>query len=151
MTTGTESLTMTRTFAAPRERVFAAFTEPALFAQWWGSDGTTNADVEIDATVGGRFATRMHMPAGMPGMEGGPATIGLSGEFLEVEAHRTLRYTFQWEGQDLVTQVTISLEDAPGGGTVVTLRHEGFPAPEFVPDHEHGWSASFDRLAALLA
>ena len=151
MTTGSESLTMTRTFNAPRERVFAAFTDPAMFAQWWGPPGTTNADVEIDASVGGRYATRMHMPPGMPGMEGAPSVLGLSGEFTEIEAQRTIAYTFQWEGQELITQVTISLEDAPGGGTLLTLRHEGFPAPEYLPDHEHGWGASFDRLAQALA
>ncbi|MBP8823815.1 MAG: SRPBCC domain-containing protein [Flavobacteriales bacterium] len=33
----------TRTISAPRERVFAAWTEQAELARWWGPHGFTNS------------------------------------------------------------------------------------------------------------
>lgn len=150
MTTQTSTLTITRTFRAPRARVFAAFTDPALFGQWWGPPGTTNSDVTIDARVGGRFAARMHLPAGAMGSAEG-MVVGLSGEFTTVEAPDRLEYSFRWEGEDLTTQVALTFADAPGGGTVVTLMQSGFPVEEQANQHEHGWNASFDRLEQVLA
>lgn len=146
MTTDSVTLTINRMLDAPRERVWDAFTHPSLFSQWWGPEGTTNVDVGIDANVGGRYAYRMHLP---PNERRGVADVGVSGEFTDVDAHRLLAYTYQWETQDLVTQVTVELEDRPAGGTEVTIRHEGLPNTEFA-DYEAGWEASLDRLARVV-
>lgn len=50
-----------RVYAAPRERVFAAWTDPDQVAQWWGPDGfdAPREKLEIDLRVGGRFAITM--------------------------------------------------------------------------------------------
>lgn len=138
-------LTIERPLDAPRQRVWEAFTHPSMFSQWWGPDGTTNLDVGIDATPGGRYAYRMHLPP-TPGR--GDVIVGVSGEFTEVDAERTLAYTYQWEGQDRITQVTVAMADRPGGGTDLTVRHEGLPMTEFA-DYETGWNASLDRLDAV--
>ena len=52
-------LNITRTFAAPREKVYAAWTEPEHLKQWWGPEGVTAPVVEIDLReYGDRDATR---------------------------------------------------------------------------------------------
>ena len=37
-------LNITRTFAAPRDQVYAAWTEPEHLKQWWGPEGRNRAD-----------------------------------------------------------------------------------------------------------
>lgn len=46
------SLTVRRTFDAPRERVFEAFTDPRQVDRWWGPDGFTTTTEEMDVTPG---------------------------------------------------------------------------------------------------
>lgn len=58
-TPGDREIHVERIFDAPRERVFAAYTDPELIPQWWGQRGTTTVVEEMDATTGGswRFAS----------------------------------------------------------------------------------------------
>ncbi|MBA2247950.1 MAG: SRPBCC domain-containing protein, partial [Chloroflexia bacterium] len=56
--------TMTRTFDAPRELVFTAWTDPAHLAQWWGPHGFTNPVCEVDLRPGGAWRIDMQGPDG---------------------------------------------------------------------------------------
>ena len=42
MTAALPSVTLTRSFEAPRALVFRAWTEPSMIAQWWGPHGFTS-------------------------------------------------------------------------------------------------------------
>ena len=42
-----------REFDAPRDLVFATFTDPDLVPEWWGPRGTTAEVVEMDVRTGG--------------------------------------------------------------------------------------------------
>jgi uncharacterized protein YndB with AHSA1/START domain len=46
-------LRMSRTFDAPRERVFAAWTNPDHLREWFGPPGVSNVECELDARPGG--------------------------------------------------------------------------------------------------
>ena len=59
-------LRITRRFAAPRELVFAAFTETDQFKQWWGPKSMRCPAAEIDPRPGGRFYAEMLTPEGNP-------------------------------------------------------------------------------------
>jgi uncharacterized protein YndB with AHSA1/START domain len=52
-----------RVFDAPRELVFAAFTDPKHLAQWWGPDGFTTTTSVFEFKPGGGVALR-HARAG---------------------------------------------------------------------------------------
>ena len=58
------SLIGTRVFDAPRELVFAAFTDPKHLAQWWGPDGFTTTTHSFDFRPGGAWRFVMHGPDG---------------------------------------------------------------------------------------
>ncbi len=45
-------LVATRTFEAPRELVWAAWTDPRHIARWWGPRGFTNTISEMDVRPG---------------------------------------------------------------------------------------------------
>ena len=59
-----ESLTITRIFNAPRERVWRAWTEPEMLKKWWGPKGYTAPVAEIDLRVGGKYHACMRSPDG---------------------------------------------------------------------------------------
>lgn len=46
-------LTTRRTFDAPRDDVFAAFTDPDQLELWWGPEGYTTVTYELDLRRGG--------------------------------------------------------------------------------------------------
>ena len=57
-------LVITRTFDAPRELVWKAWTEPERFMRWWGPKIFTSPRCEIDLRVEGRFLWCMRWPDG---------------------------------------------------------------------------------------
>lgn len=58
------SIVGSRVFDAPRDLVFAAFTDPAHLAQWWGPDGFTLTTHSFDFRIGGIWRFVMHGPDG---------------------------------------------------------------------------------------
>jgi uncharacterized protein YndB with AHSA1/START domain len=53
-----------REFDAPRELVFAAWTDPKHLAQWWGPNGFTTTTSAFDMRPGGVWRFVMHGPDG---------------------------------------------------------------------------------------
>ncbi|HYF29483.1 MAG TPA: SRPBCC family protein [Chitinophagaceae bacterium] len=51
-----------RIFNAPRELVYAAWTDPNHLKNWWGPAGFTNTFLEFDLRPGGRWKFIMHGP-----------------------------------------------------------------------------------------
>ncbi len=82
------ALTIRRTFNAPRERVFAAFTTPDLVRAWFGPPGCTLGAVEFDARTGGRYRIEMRSPDG--------DAYNVRGVISEFRPPEFLAYTFRW-------------------------------------------------------
>lgn len=76
-----------RVFDHPIERVWAAYTDPALIPQWWGQGTTVD---RLDVRVGGGWRFVMN-----PGTDKEGAA---SGEFLEVNPPERLVQTWGMEG-----------------------------------------------------
>ena len=51
-------LVFERTFDAPRDLVWKAFTDPEIVPRWWGPHGTTTTVTEMDVRPGGDVALR---------------------------------------------------------------------------------------------
>jgi uncharacterized protein YndB with AHSA1/START domain len=58
------SIVGTRVFDAPRDLVFAAWTDPKHLAQWWGPNGFTTTTSAFDFRPGGVWRFVMHGPDG---------------------------------------------------------------------------------------
>ena len=139
------TLNLSRTFDAPRERVFRAWTDPALLEKWWGPPGFTCPLAQVDLRAGGTYRLGMKPPGG--------EVFYLRGVFREVRPPERLVYTWKWE-EDTEgageTLVTVEFKDL-GARTEVVLTHERFPDAEAVERHTDGWDGCLVRLAELLA
>ena len=137
-------LRITRTFNAPPERVYAAFTQPGDLEKWFGPEGVNCIVHDIDPRPGGAYSFTMRNENG----EEHP----LSGVFQEVIENQKLVYTWTWgfgvlEGVE--TRVTLEFRELDGG-TELTLTHELLPTETAIEKHTMGWTGSFDCLAIEL-
>jgi uncharacterized protein YndB with AHSA1/START domain len=138
-------LHLERAVAGPPERVWAAFTDAASLAEWWGPEGFTCPAIELDARAGGRYRITMQPPEGDP--------FHLSGEFREVEQPRRLAFTFVWEEpdpDDRETVAALSFEQ-DGDRTRIVLDQEPFATDARLVLHRQGWTETLDRLERFLA
>ena len=142
-------LIMTRSFDAPRERVFDAWLDPAQIGTWIGPRSIRAEARELTPRVGGRYRIHMRRDDGASG----PVVAGIYREIVRPER---LVFTWAWEtahsqgmpGDE--TLITLTFRER-GSKTEMTLRHEGFPAKESRDSHDKGWNGSFDKLAETLA
>jgi uncharacterized protein YndB with AHSA1/START domain len=102
-----------RTFDAPRDRVWSAFTDPKLLAQWWGR-GNKLVIEKFELERGGHWRFVEHGPEGKHGFEG---------RFREVTPKDRIVQTFEWDGMPAYVIIeTLELTDLGDGRTkVVTL------------------------------
>jgi uncharacterized protein YndB with AHSA1/START domain len=107
------TIAIIREFDAPRERVFRAWTDAELYAQWVGPRSVSTTIIRWTARTGGEWAFTNDR-------EG--ETVGsFFGSFHEVRAPERLVWTFTWEGApDGVSLETLTFEELPGGRTRVT-------------------------------
>ncbi|GEP58248.1 SRPBCC family protein [Reyranella soli] len=137
-------LVMKREVAAPREQVFAAWTDVAKAAHWWAPRGFTTLSCEMDVRPGGAWRRRMRAPDG--------ALVTKYGVYREIAAPERLVFTYNTEGfgvDDPETLVTVTFTDL-GNRTRLTLRHTLFETDAQASDHEGGWTGSLERLVAFV-
>jgi uncharacterized protein YndB with AHSA1/START domain len=91
-----------RTFDAPRDRVWRAYTEPDQLARWWGR-GNELVIERWQLGKGGHWRFVEHGPDGEHGFEG---------RFREVTPQERIAQTFEWDGMPgYVTIDTATFED----------------------------------------
>jgi uncharacterized protein YndB with AHSA1/START domain len=101
-----------RVFDAPRERVFSAFTDPALIPEWWGPRGTATKVDRMDVRAGGQW----RFVVSSDGEES-----GFRGTYREVTPPERVVQTFEWEGMPgHVAVETATFEDLGERTRIVT-------------------------------
>ena len=150
-----KEFTITRTFDAPRELVWKAWTDQKLIQKWWGPRGVTNPTCEWDARTGGKINIVM-----LAGKELGPFAgqeWPMNGVFKEVTPQS--RIVFMGNALDdvkdimLESMVTVDLE-AIGKKTKMNLRFAvtkaGPKAEGALKGAEMGWTQQIDKLGEML-
>ncbi|WP_331236385.1 SRPBCC family protein [Natronorarus salvus] len=144
-------LTIERTFDAPRDAVWAAWTDPEEVAEWWGPEGFTVPRCEMDVRSGGTYRIDMRAPDG--------TIYPDEGEFHEVVEPDRLVFTSRaFEDDDgsygLEVDNTVTLVERDGR-TTLTLEAEVVRATDEVrgalSGMEEGWNGSFEKLAESIA
>lgn len=131
-----ETLVVRRFIPVPRERVFAAWLDGASLARWMRPTGITDARVEVDARVGGKF--RIVMLQGREEFEH-------TGEYLIIEPPARLAFTWISQATDhRSTEVTIEFLERQAG-TELVLTHRRLPSTQ-VESHRGGWTDALREL-----
>lgn len=113
---GKQELFITREFAASRELVFRAHTDPDLYVQWLGPHGYSMKLVTFEPRSGGSWR---YISSDDEGNE-----YAFHGVFHEVTPERMIQ-TFEYEGlpeAGHVTLETLKLEALPGNRTRLTIQ-----------------------------
>jgi uncharacterized protein YndB with AHSA1/START domain len=143
-------LVVARTYEAPRDLVFAAWTEPERMKLWWGPRGWSIPFSEADLRPGGAFRYAMRSP------EGGEHVV--EGTISEIDPPRLYETVSELGGDGahppvrVVTTVTFEEQD---GGTLVTLVTVATAAADMIDAATEGMdehtSEHLDRLGEHLA
>jgi uncharacterized protein YndB with AHSA1/START domain len=156
--TPTKDLHIERVFDAPIDLVWAMWTEPEHFANWYGPMGAKIPKADMDVRVGGRRHIAMAMDTPRGAME-----MFFVGEYREVNPKTRLVYTEAMADADgnpmtaeqmgmpagahMETSVVVELDEM-GDRTKMTMTHIGIPADS--PGGQ-GWAMAIDKLEQRVA
>jgi uncharacterized protein YndB with AHSA1/START domain len=135
-----KTLHIERSFQAPAEAVFEAFTSAEVLRRWWhaGHDWETTA-AEVDLRLGGAVRVVMRDPHK-------DAEYGGGGVYTEIERPSRLAFTWVWDDEPgRETAIEVEFEESDGV-TTVSFAHRGLWDEESRRDHEDGWNKLFDNL-----
>jgi len=143
--TSDREIVVTRSFDAPAQLVFEAFSKPELFKRWWvpKSMGMTLHSCEMDVRTGGRY--RLEFGDGMD----------FYGTYLEVTPPSRIVWTNdEGGGHGSITTVTLTEED----GKTLLVMSELYPSKEALDadgagaaDATHETFGQLDELLVELA
>lgn len=145
---------LSRHFAAPPARVYAALVTAADIRQWMVPDGMTGQVHQFEPRVGGRFRLSLtyESPSGIGKTDA--HTDSYHGRFVEMLPHARVVETMAFETDDPTMQgemtLTYMLQPAADGGTDLVAVHAGVPPGIRPEDNEAGWRESLDKLARLV-
>ena len=142
-----------RTIPAPPHQVYRAWLEPDLLRRWLAPGGLEVKRVEIDERLGGHYRVWQ--------TDAGADVGGFDCELLELVPDQ--RLVFRWgfvgpernDGPVYDSLLTITLHEAPGASTILTLVHERLEElatamPHVAEQVGPGWDMVLDRLAAVI-
>ena len=142
-----KELTMTRTFDAPRERVWREWTEPEAFADWYGGAAAEVpvSGVEMDVQPGGEWRAKINTSDGR--------VIDWHGEYVEVvEPERLVLTVTDDEPGGVYDTVTVVLTEIADGRTQMRMEQTGgHMSAEGYGRAMQGWGGFFDRMEERLS
>jgi len=140
-------LVLRRRYAATREQVFRAWTEPEQLKAWFRPAPDVGVLIaEVDARQGGAYRIGFEVP-------GKEFTHVVSGTYREFSPPQRLVFTWTWappaDFANNETLVTIELEEVDGQ-TQLVLTHEQFPVDTMRDHHRQGWAGAIDNLVEYM-
>jgi uncharacterized protein YndB with AHSA1/START domain len=138
------SLRIERTFAAPAQAVFDAWTSEEVIRRWFRpASGWREPSAEVDLRVGGTIRVVMRSPDGEP--------VGARGEYTLIERPHRLAFTWTFDDYPSNRQM-IELEFTEEGGlTRVLFTNSDISDRERRDSQYEGWSTCLDNMGRVLA
>lgn len=147
-------LNITRTFDAPRDKVWRAWTDPSELQKWWGPRGVTNPTCEWQATPGGNIHIVMLAGESLGDMAG--QEWPMRGTFQKIVPQEKLVFTSQaiMDGKPILENlITVTFAEIDGKTemnlhVVVTKTTPEAEGP--LSGMKIGWTQSIDKLEELV-
>lgn len=132
-----------RTFQAPAEAVFEAWTSAEVIRRWWRVEHDwETAQADVDPRVGGTIRVVMRDPSK-------DTDYGGAGTYTEVDPPHRLAFTWTWDNDTRQTLIELDFDEADGI-TTVHFTHTGLRDDEERRSHDNGWHKILDRLQRTL-
>lgn len=140
-----ETLNIERTFKAPAQAVFDAWTSEEVLRRWfYGQPGWETPEAKVDLRLDGAVRVVMRNP--QDGTEHGG-----SGHYTEINPPTRLAFTWTWD-RDETRETLIELDfEETNGLTTVRFTHSNLRDEDSVRNHEEGWTVCFDNLERVLS
>lgn len=134
------TLQIERTFQAPAEAVFAAWTSEEVMRRWFHAEHHWETpEARVDLRLGGAVRVVMRNPD--DGTE-----YGGGGTYTEIDPPTRLAFTWIWD-DDEARQTMIELDfEEVDGATTVRLTHSNLRDEDSLRSHEDGWTKCFDNF-----
>jgi uncharacterized protein YndB with AHSA1/START domain len=153
----TKELDFERTYAAPVETVWRAWTDPEVLRRWWGPEKTTVPECRIEPRVGGAISIVMEAAPEMGKYAG--TRWPMVGTFTRVEEHARLTYDARsWtEGEEAGTMIhhtnDVTMSEHEGTTTVrlhIAITQIGPKAKMAAFGMKWGYKQQLDKLGQFL-
>jgi len=135
-------LRITEVLAAPLARVYAAWTEPERMRRWFGKADMRVPEASVDLRPGGRWRVVLVRADGV--------RMPVGGEYREILPQERLRFSWQWEGSEVVTEVELRFRALDAARTELTVIHSEFPDETTRDQHFDGWRPALANLRRYL-
>ena len=139
----TGTVRVERTYAAPVEAVFDAWTNPEVMRRWWKADPEHEVTIAADVRVGGDYRLAMQIPGG--------EDMVVYGTYREVSRPDRLVYSWTWEGTgpnaNHESEVAVTFQEDEPGRTTVVIEHAGLLDDTSRANHARGWNGVLDSFA----
>lgn len=136
------TLVLERTLAAPIATVFDFVTREKNLLEWWGPEGMTVPEGELDFTRPGPWFSVMQNAEGR--------RFKVSGQVTTVSAFDRVAFTWAWHDENdrrgPESQVVIALTEEGDDRTRLVLTHTDLADDESARNHEMGWTSSLRKL-----
>jgi len=143
-----DEILITRSFNAPRELLWKAWTTPEMLVHWFGCSAFSTESAVVDLREGGTWRVVLRDPDG--------EDIPAYGTYTAIRPIGHLSFTHQWEKAPVAvnpshhrTLVTVDLYEE-GPGTRLEFRQTGLVSEASRDSHIGGWCDSMDALAGVV-
>ncbi|MGJ8618051.1 MAG: SRPBCC family protein [Sulfitobacter sp.] len=134
-----------RSFNVSPERLFKVISSRASLVQWWGHDGMTLPDEQLDFSRLGPWHSEMLSDEGN--------RFKMSGQVTHVEPPKTIGFTWGWHDPDdhrgEESHVTFTVVETATGAKLI-IDHRDLPSDEVAARHSTGWNGPLTRLERFL-
>ena len=149
-----KKLTIKRTFDAPIEDVWEAFTSPELLAKWWAPSGMSNSFVSTEVKVGGMFRYCMKMDEGGQEFWGRgiyqkidkPNFISYLDAFTDENGNAVAPSYYGMPGDDIIETILEITFVSDGDKTEMILVGDNPFDDDMTENMTKGWNDMFDKL-----
>lgn len=152
-----KTLTITRTFSAPIDTVWNAFTNADTLKKWWAPPGMTCSHASINLAEGGLFRYCFQGEDGKEFWGRGvyqtikkPKVLSYLDTFTDSEGTPVPPSYFGMEGDEVVETLAEFHFHEDGDRTTMTLTGENYFDDAMTEEMTKGWNGMFDNLAKLL-
>jgi uncharacterized protein YndB with AHSA1/START domain len=132
-------LLITRRFKAPVAVVWRMWESRDHIARWWGPEGFTVTEFDLDFRPGGKWRSGM-VSAIYP-------KSWSSGTFIEIVPRERIVMSFAWEegsGEATDTTITVTFEEKDGE-TIQHFHQTPFETVDARDSHIGGWNSQFNK------